>query len=176
MSNYSRDMCVPSWATQTEASSSKRLVWMRSPTEPKILITVGGWSGTQLLPVTPMDSGIDDDAAAMVTVAQVMAAINVAPDETIFLYAGDGHDPAHKALMLAVEPHVFPGGYPRYAVTDDGGALCHKCAEKEFDSIYAATPGDGWHIEALVINYEDTELFCDHCNEQIESAYGADDE
>jgi hypothetical protein len=29
-------------------------------------------------------------------------------------------------------------------------------------------------VVVLVINYEDGELFCDHCNERIESAYAED--
>jgi len=37
--------------------------------------------------------------------------------------------------------------------------------------------GDDWRLVGVEINYEDTDLYCCHCGEQIESAYGdaADD-
>lgn len=78
---------------------------------------------------------------------------------------------------LVKAPHAFPGGYPKYAVLADGEALCHHCAESEAEHLDDADPGDDWRIDSLEINYEDTDLYCCHCGEQIESAYGdaADD-
>ena len=58
----------------------------------------------------------------------------------------------------------------------DGGALCFGCAKKEVFTIGRACRDQdrrsGWMVEAVDTNYEDEELFCDHCGEQIESAYG----
>ena len=86
--------------------------------------------------------------------------------------------PTHKDLLesLRDEPFAWPGGYPRYAVTDDGGAICSQCAKDEFDRLDESIPGDGFYISALTVNWEDNHLNCDHCSEMIESAYGDDDE
>ena len=73
---------------------------------------------------------------------------------------------------IVSEPFTFPGCYPRYAITDDGGALCRHCCANEAERIDAATDGDGWNITATDINWEDTALSCDHCGALIESAYG----
>jgi hypothetical protein len=78
------------------------------------------------------------------------------------------------AKHIARNPYAWPGGYPRFAITDDGGALCPKCCRAEFGLIARSLPGDGWHVVAHDINYEDNSLYCDHCNNQIESAYGDD--
>jgi hypothetical protein len=75
------------------------------------------------------------------------------------------------AKHIARNPYAWPGGYPRFAITDDSGVLCPKCCASEFQSIAASNPGDGWHVIAHDINYEDNALFCDHCNDQIEAAY-----
>jgi hypothetical protein len=61
--------------------------------------------------------------------------------------------------------------YPRYAVTDDGGALCKECCKTEFNSIDSSSPCDGWHVIGLEVNYEER-IYCDHCSSIIESAYG----
>ena len=76
---------------------------------------------------------------------------------------------------LIRQPYAWPGGYPLYAITSDGGVLCHKCCKSEFrsivDSIHTDS-SDGWKVEAVTVNWEDTDLFCDHCADPIESAYG----
>lgn len=82
------------------------------------------------------------------------------------------------ALEVARNPHAWPGGYPVFAVTSDGGALCPKCVRSEFREIAEACRkrlSNGWRIEASAINWEDPELFCDHCNKRIESAYAEDE-
>ncbi|MCK9600950.1 MAG: hypothetical protein M0R06_18050 [Sphaerochaeta sp.] len=56
--------------------------------------------------------------------------------------------------------HAWPGGYPLYYLCKDG-VLCPDCATD-----------DQWLIVGVGINYEDTALYCDHCQELIESAYG----
>jgi hypothetical protein len=73
--------------------------------------------------------------------------------------------------------HAWPGGYPLFFICDDGGALCPKCAKTERRNIVEAIAynlAGGWRVSGIDINWEDTTLFCDHCNEKIESAYGDD--
>ena len=75
---------------------------------------------------------------------------------------------------VADNPFAWPGGYPRFAVTDDGGVLCPACCASEYDLIARAAPGNGWHVTGHGINWEDPALHCDHCNQRIESAYAED--
>ena len=79
--------------------------------------------------------------------------------------------PAGNAKYLARHPYAWPGGYPMFSITDDGGALCAACNRSEFRAIAGSYPNDGWHVTAVTINYEDTALYCDHCGNRIESAY-----
>jgi len=65
--------------------------------------------------------------------------------------------------------HAWPGGYPLYYLCKDGGVLCPDCANSP--ECNQATD-DQWLIVGVGINYEDTALYCDHCQELIESAYG----
>lgn len=78
------------------------------------------------------------------------------------------------ADSLSREPFAWPGGYPRYAITRDGAAICRNCARTERSSIGTTTGHDGWCIAGLAINWEDPSLHCDHCSERIESSYGED--
>lgn len=72
------------------------------------------------------------------------------------------------------DKYAWPGGYPLYYFTKDGGCLCSKCATDNLEQ----TLGDdsAWKIEQVDINYEDTSLYCDNCNKTIESAYGENDD
>lgn len=79
--------------------------------------------------------------------------------------------PRDLAAQLVAEPFAFPGGYPCFALTDDGGAICHRCCAKEAETIAESSRGDGWHVVALDINWESS-LVCDHCGQEIPSAYG----
>lgn len=75
-------------------------------------------------------------------------------------------------------PYAWPGGYPMFLFTSDGGALCFECAKKEARNILWSirhNMSDGWKVVGCDINYEDTFLYCDHCSEKIESAYGEDE-
>jgi len=74
--------------------------------------------------------------------------------------------------QLIQSPYAIPGGYPMFAVTSDGGALCKDCCKSESSSIGTTYGGDGWQVTGLSINYEDKNLYCDHCSQPIESAYG----
>jgi hypothetical protein len=72
-------------------------------------------------------------------------------------------------------PYTWPGGYPKYLITDDCEGLCFKCAQAEFRTILESTKysqGDGWQIIGVGINWEDDQLVCVYCDEHIESAYG----
>lgn len=83
-------------------------------------------------------------------------------------------DTAKHVKAFIREPYAWPGGYPMFAVADDGGALCKTCCLGEFRNIVHSIQTDchdGWLIEAITINWEDGDLTCDHCNDYIESAY-----
>lgn len=70
------------------------------------------------------------------------------------------------------------GGYPLYLIMADGGCLCADCATKEKGRIHGEMfegADDAWIPYGVEINYEDTALFCDHCNKRIESAYAESD-
>ena len=81
-------------------------------------------------------------------------------------------------------PYAWPGGYPLYFITADGSVLSFEAAKSERRAILesiqehpfdAHGSTDGWRVVAFDINYEDTNLYCDHSNEHIPSAYGDDD-
>lgn len=72
------------------------------------------------------------------------------------------------ADLLVASPRTFPGLYPRYAVTDDGGVLCPSCCASERIQIATTFKGDGWCVIGLETLWEpDDGLFCDHCGDQI---------
>ena len=77
---------------------------------------------------------------------------------------------------LVKHPYAWPGGYPKFAVLADGEALCHHCADSEAEHLDEADHGDDWRIVGIEINWEDSDLYCCHCGEQIESAYADDDQ
>lgn len=75
----------------------------------------------------------------------------------------------------SVEAYAWPGGYPIFYLASDGETLCPKCVTKERERITESIEdksNDGWRIVARDINWEDNDMVCAHCNEQIESAYG----
>lgn len=75
--------------------------------------------------------------------------------------------------------YAWPGGYPLFLITSDGAALCVECGRKEFRLIadaWARCDGNGWFVQAADVNWEDGDLYCDHCSKQIESAYGEDED
>jgi len=72
---------------------------------------------------------------------------------------------------LVASPYACPGGYPMFAITSDGAALCHRCCSSEDKKIGFTYGTDGWNIVGLDVNYEDSALYCDHCGKRIESAY-----
>lgn len=70
------------------------------------------------------------------------------------------------------------GGYPLYFVTSDGAALSFESVRSELASVLASIIGgfksDGWHVIACEVNYEDSDLHCEHSGARIASAYGED--
>jgi hypothetical protein len=74
-------------------------------------------------------------------------------------------------LQVKAGAYAWPGSYPLYAITHDGGALCKHCCKSERSSIGTTTGSDGWGVVELAINWEDPDLYCDHCGNRIESAY-----
>lgn len=68
---------------------------------------------------------------------------------------------------------AFPGGYEIHYYANDGGILCADCANKEI--MRTIDPSDSqFYIVDAVINYEDHDLFCDHCMSKIDPAYEAE--
>jgi hypothetical protein len=75
------------------------------------------------------------------------------------------------ADRLATHPYAWPGGYPLFGITSDGAAVCRHCASSERASIGTTSGSDGWCLVAIDVNWENPELYCDHCSGRIESAY-----
>lgn len=67
------------------------------------------------------------------------------------------------------------GGYPLFYITADNGTLCPECAEENSELTFDESDKQ-WYVAAQEINYEDEDLYCDHCSKQIPSAYGEDGE
>jgi hypothetical protein len=74
--------------------------------------------------------------------------------------------------------YAWPGGYPVYYIMKDNGVLCPDCVNNErpkhLDDEYP--DDDQWIVAGQDINYEDADLYCDHCNEKIECAYCEDED
>lgn len=74
-----------------------------------------------------------------------------------------------------------PGGYQMFVLMADNEALCFGCLKTEYREIYRAmreternclAPDDAqWTVSAVDVNWEDTDMYCAHCNERIPSAY-----
>jgi hypothetical protein len=67
--------------------------------------------------------------------------------------------------------YAWPGGYPVFYVCDDGGALCPTCVQENLEQCQDADDCELF-VTTHGINYENDSLYCDHCSETIESAYG----
>jgi len=82
--------------------------------------------------------------------------------------------PGRIALSIAREPFAWPGGYERFAITDDSGVLCHACCKAELSIIRQSYPGDGWHVIGASSTCEDDgHVYCDHCNRTVQEAWDA---
>jgi hypothetical protein len=81
-----------------------------------------------------------------------------------------------RATLRAGE-FTFPGFYPLYLITSDGGALSFDTVRANLRSVLDSIRtrcDDGWRVVACEVNYEDSELYDDHTGEKIPSAYGED--
>src|SRR5574337_870491 len=76
-------------------------------------------------------------------------------------------------------PYAWPGGYPIFFITSDGGALSFATAWNERALIVQAILDNdrrgGWRVVASDVNWEDGSLYDDHSGARIESAYAEDD-
>jgi hypothetical protein len=65
--------------------------------------------------------------------------------------------------------YAWPGMYPIYYIDPVASVWCADCA-----NMVDQNPDDWSEIdkpESAEINWEEDNLYCDHCNEQIEMAY-----
>ena len=69
--------------------------------------------------------------------------------------------------------YAWPGGYPIFYITADSGVLCPDCANNSEQTRDPVDPQ--WRLMGQDVNYEDPNLFCDHCDKRIESAYAEDE-
>lgn len=90
------------------------------------------------------------------------------PGQVWRTYTYDMTDTADIAKYVARTRYAFPGGYELFAITDDGGVLCHKCCRTEFPQIATSYPGDGWRVVGCdsAANL-DGPIYCDHCIKEI---------
>lgn len=84
------------------------------------------------------------------------------------------------------------GGYPLFYLTADCAVLCPSCVNHGDGSIAhvgcallamgatdpapCADSDPQWCVVGADVNWEDAELYCDHCNERIPSAYAEPEE
>ena len=72
--------------------------------------------------------------------------------------------------------YAWPGGYPRYFVTTDGGVLsfeaAKECRRQILEALARQDQRSGWGVAGVDINWEDPDLVCDHSGQRIECAYG----
>tara|TARA_R110000772_G_scaffold237662_1_gene349577 strand:- start:729 stop:992 length:264 start_codon:yes stop_codon:yes gene_type:complete len=76
---------------------------------------------------------------------------------------------------LRIGQWSWPGGYPKYFITEDGAALSYKAVYDNFNLVCQEHLTDnctGWRLASVDINWEDENLFCEQTNEKIQSAYG----
>jgi hypothetical protein len=68
---------------------------------------------------------------------------------------------------------AWPGGYPVFYIFRDGGVCCPDCANANIIAIDEERNNShgGWALGAFDVNYEDTDLNCDHCEKAIPAAY-----
>lgn len=72
--------------------------------------------------------------------------------------------------------YVWPGGYPMFYFTADGGILCPDCASAAEREGLTNDPDDAqWYIIGANVSWEDAALYCDHCSKRISSAYSEED-
>lgn len=81
-------------------------------------------------------------------------------------------------LQQAESDYTDLGAYPKYFMCRDGGVLCPQCVRDNLQEIKDAVDVGGspqWYVVAVDVNWEDPNLYCDHCNNRIPSAYAEPD-
>lgn len=69
--------------------------------------------------------------------------------------------------------YAWPGGYPIYYMVEDNGILCPGCANGENGSEASEDNEDRqWKLVGMDVHWEGESLLCDHCEKEVESAYG----
>lgn len=71
------------------------------------------------------------------------------------------------------------GGYPMFFLVGDGATLCFDCVRAELRNVLDSIKReirDGWRVTHCDVNWEDNQLYCDHCSNRIPSAYGDDEQ
>ena len=77
--------------------------------------------------------------------------------------------------VLRNGPYAWPGGYPMYFITKDNSVLSFAAVYKEIRQVFKAMKYKGsdiwWEIDSVCINYEETDMYCEHTGIQIPCAY-----
>jgi hypothetical protein len=100
--------------------------------------------------------------------------LKVIKDRKTFETITDGKSAIFHNLETSMDYFAWPGMYPLYYITKDCAALCPKCVNENI-TLLSDKDDPQWYLIGVEVNYENTSLYCDHCNEQIESAYGDDE-
>jgi len=82
-----------------------------------------------------------------------------------------------RAALRAGEYTGF-GCYPLYFITTDGCALSFDSVRQNLRLVTNSVRHDyqdGWGVVAVEVNWEDSDLYCDHSGERIPSAYAEPD-
>lgn|GEM_PF-3232477 len=80
------------------------------------------------------------------------------------------------ALESVLPTYAWPGGYPIFYILPDGGELCPQCIQRFFlEDDWSDTETVRTNRAVADIHYEGPSIYCDHCNREIESAYGDPD-
>lgn len=72
--------------------------------------------------------------------------------------------------------YCWPGGYPLFYVSKKSEVVCPKCANHDMtENAFKDECGNDLDIVTADANWEDPRLYCDICEERIESAYAEDE-
>jgi len=82
----------------------------------------------------------------------------------------------HKAPRAAAAiDGAFLTNYVTYHIMADCGCLCNKCLGDNASEVLEASrepvTDRQWEYSDTDINYENKDLYCDHCSERIEASY-----
>ena len=76
---------------------------------------------------------------------------------------------------LRAGEYAWPCGYPMHLVNSNGESLHFDCVKKELRRHISELRDSRRYSMMCNINYADASLYCDECNERIESAYAEDE-